>query len=185
MVLSCIYSAEISFILLVLSVRKVLANSPSFSGAIAISCKDLKLDVEHHLLPYPLLVTSIVLLLVHHRYVEYVFLRHGLKHFFRVGLHELFLQRCTGTDSRFYLKNVRTDRNTPVMKNLVQKVVVYSTWRGTAAAWSAKGCNASLARHVKIDTSCKESGGVTLVKFCRPACSVSKIGAASVNVVQD
>jgi hypothetical protein len=46
------------------------------------------------------------------------------------------------------------------------------------------GCNASLARRVKIDTSCEESGGITLVKFCRPARRASDVRLSTLSFVK-
>lgn len=46
------------------------------------------------------------------------------------------------------------------------------------------GCNASLARRVKIDTSCEESGGITLVKFCRLARRASDVRLSTLSFLK-
>src|SRR5712675_145551 len=86
-----------------------------------------RLDVEHHLLSYSLLLTPVLFLwcspkerkcglfpllefpqrlflLPHRRHIEYVFLHHGFEHLFTVGSHEFLLRGSTRANPGFYPK---------------------------------------------------------------------------------
>ena len=72
-------------------------------------------------------------------------------------------------------KKIRTGRNTPVTKKLGSEGGRLFDMARNCNGMERTGCNASLARRVKIDTICDESGGMTLVKFCRPTRRASAV----------